>query len=88
MTSIVYPPDTATPGFERENLTKPAETVRLGAGIEPLSPDAVAEAIVRGIERDRLHITAEWQTRLLARLTDLHGPILRRTLRRRLRGRG
>jgi 3-dehydrosphinganine reductase len=85
VTSIVYPPDTCTPGFERENLSKPAETVRLAAGIAALSPDRVADAIVRGIERDRLHITAEWQTRLLARLADLHGPPLRAALRRRLR---
>lgn len=85
VTSIVYPPDTATPGFERENFSKPTETVRLSAGISPLPPDRVADAIVRGIERDRLHITAEWQTRVLARLADLHGPLLRAALRRRLR---
>lgn len=84
VTSIIYPPDTATPGFERENLSKPVETARLAAGTAPLSPDRVAAAIVRGIERDRLHVTAEWQTRVLARIADLHGPILRRTLRRRL----
>lgn len=85
LTSIVYPPDTDTPGFERENLNKPAETVRLSAGIPPLSANRVANAIVRGVERDRLHITAEWQTHVLARLADLHGPLLRATLRRRLR---
>lgn len=84
VTSIVYPPDTATPGFDRENLTKPAETVRMAAGSSPLSPERVADAIVRGIERDRLHVTADWQTRVLARLADLHGPMLRATLRRRL----
>lgn len=85
VTSIVYPPDTDTPGFEQENLTKPPETVRLSSGIPPLAADRVASAIVRGIERDRLHITAEWQTRVLARLADLHGPALRAVLRRRLR---
>lgn len=85
VTSIVYPPDTATPGFEHENLSKPAETVRLSEGIPPLSPDVVADAIARGIERDRLHVTAEWQSRVLARLADLHGPVLRAALRRRLR---
>ncbi|MEX2501462.1 MAG: hypothetical protein WD336_03720, partial [Trueperaceae bacterium] len=83
--SIVYPPDTDTPGFARENLTKPAETVRQSAGMAPVSPDRVARAIVRGIERDRMHVTADWQSRALARLADLHGPMLRATLRRRLR---
>jgi 3-dehydrosphinganine reductase len=85
VTSIVYPPDTETPGFERENRSKPAETVRLSEGIPPLPPERVAEAIVRGIGSDRLHVTAEWQSRVLARLADLHGPLLRAALRRRLR---
>jgi 3-dehydrosphinganine reductase len=86
VTSIVYPADTDTPGFHRENLTKPPETARLSAGIAPVSADQVATAIVHGIERDRLHVTAEWQTRILARLADLHGPPVRAAMRWRLRG--
>lgn len=85
VTSIVYPPDTDTPGFARENLDKPPETARLSAGIPPISSDRVARAIVRGIERDRLHVTAEWQSHVLARLADLHGPAVRAVMRRRLR---
>ncbi len=83
-TSIVYPSDTDTPGFERENLSKPEETARLSAGIPPLPADRVADAILRGIERDQLHVTAEWQSRVLTRLADLHGPLVRAALRRRL----
>lgn len=86
VTSIVFPPDTDTPGFHRENLTKPQETARLSSGIAPVSADRVATAIVRGIERDRLHVTAEWQTRLMAALADLHGPPIRAAMRWRLRG--
>jgi 3-dehydrosphinganine reductase len=86
VTSIVYPPDTDTPGFHRENLTKPPETARLSAGIAPVSADQVANAIVRGIERDRLHVTAEWRSRIIARLADLHGPPIRAAMRWRLRG--
>jgi 3-dehydrosphinganine reductase len=85
VTSIVYPPDTDTPGFHRENLTKPEETARISAGVAPVSAEQVATAIVRGIERDRLHVTAEWQTRIVARLADLHGPLIRTAMRRRLR---
>lgn len=85
VTSIVYPPDTETPGFHRENRTKPAETARLSAGIPPISADRVARAITHGIEHDRLHVTAEWQSRIIARLADLHGPPVRTTMRRRLR---
>ncbi|MEX1163112.1 MAG: SDR family oxidoreductase [Nitriliruptor sp.] len=83
--SIVYPPDTRTPGFEQENRTKPPETVRVSGAIEPVAPEQVAAAIVRGIERDRLTITADRQSAVLARLADLHGPIVRATMRRMLR---
>lgn len=86
VTSVVYPPDTDTPGFHRENLTKPPETARLSAGIAPVSAARVATAIVRGIEHDRLHVAVEWQTRVIARLADLHGPPVRAALRWRLRG--
>jgi 3-dehydrosphinganine reductase len=85
VTSIVYPPDTDTPGFHQENLTKPPETARISAGIAPLPAEQVAEAIVRGIERDRLHVTAEWQGSIIARLADVHGPPLRAAMRWRLR---
>ncbi len=84
VTSIVYPPDTDTPGFRRENLTKPQETVRIAAGTTPVPARRVAAAIVRGIERDRLHVGVEWQTRLIARLADLPGPPVRAVMRRRL----
>jgi 3-dehydrosphinganine reductase len=86
VTSIVYPADTDTPGFHRENLAKPPETARVSAGIAPVSADQVATAIVRGIERDRIHVSAEWQSRIIARLADLHGPPIRAAIRWRLRG--
>jgi len=85
VTSVVYPPDTDTPGFHRENRSKPDETARLSAGIAPISADRVAASIIRGVERNRLHVTAEWQSRLLQRLGDLHGPTVRAALRWRLR---
>jgi 3-dehydrosphinganine reductase len=84
-TSLVYPPDTDTPGFEQENLTKPPETARISEGITPVPATQVADAIVRGIERDRLHVTADWQSRVLTRLADLHGPPLRAMFRRQVR---
>lgn len=85
VTSIVYPPDTDTPGFHRENLSKPAETVHLSAGIAPVSAEQVAASVVHGVERNRMHITAEWQSGLIARSGDLHGPLVRAAMRRRLR---
>ena len=84
--SIAYPPDTRTPGFERENQTKPEETQRISAGIAPVSPDQVATAILEGIRRDRFLITVDPQTAAIARITDLAGPILRTIMRRHVQG--
>lgn len=82
--SIAFPPDTRTPGFERENRTKPAETRRISAGIEPVSPEQVATKILDGIRRNRFIITADRQTAAIARMADLAGPILRTVMRRHM----
>ena len=84
--SIAYPPDTRTPGFERENLTKPIETQRVSGAVKPIAPERMANAIARGIERNRLHITADRQTAAMAALLDLPGPALRAFMRRSARG--
>jgi 3-dehydrosphinganine reductase len=83
--SCVYPPDTKTPGLERENALKPPETERISASIKPRDATTVARAIVRGIERDRLVITADLQTAALARAAGLLGPYVRRTMDRTVR---
>jgi 3-dehydrosphinganine reductase len=83
--SIVYPPDTDTPGFEHENLTKPVETAAISAAIKPVPAQRVASAIVRGVERDRLTITADAQTAVLARAGGLLGPIVRASMARTVR---
>jgi 3-dehydrosphinganine reductase len=83
--SCAYPPDTRTPGFDAENELKPPETVRISAAIKPREAPDVARAIVRGIERDRLVITADAQTAALARAAGLLGPVVRRTMDRQVR---
>jgi 3-dehydrosphinganine reductase len=83
--ACAYPPDTRTPGFDRENELKPPETERISAAIKPREADDVARAIVLGIERDRLVITADFQTAALARASGLLGPYVRRTMDRQVR---
>ncbi len=80
-----YPPDTDTPGLARENLDKPEATARISAGIKVRSPQTVARAIVRGIERDQLVITADAGTAVLARAAGLLGPYLRSSFDRQVR---
>jgi len=49
--SVLCPPDTDTPGFKTENLTKPAETRAISATTKVLSAEAVADALLRGMAR-------------------------------------
>jgi 3-dehydrosphinganine reductase len=83
--SCAYPPDTRTPGYDRENELKPEETARISAAIKPRDPDQIARAIVHGIERDRLVITADFQTAALARAARLWDPYVRFTTDRAVR---
>ncbi len=54
--SVLYPPDTDTPGFEAENVTKPAETHALSANVKLAQPDDVAREFVDGIMQGKFHI--------------------------------
>jgi 3-dehydrosphinganine reductase len=83
--ACAYPPDTDTPGLARENEHKPEATKRISATIKPRSAGAVAEAIVRGIERDRVVITADPQTAALFRAGGLVAPVLNAAFDRKAR---
>lgn len=82
--ACAYPPDTQTPGFDRENESKPAITKRISGGIPPRPAATVAAAIVKGIERNRLVITADPTTAALARAAALLAPVLHPFLDRHL----
>jgi 3-dehydrosphinganine reductase len=82
--ACVYPPDTRTPGFDAENELKPEETTRISAAITPKAAVDVGRAIVRGIEKDSLVITADVQTAALARGAGLLGPYVRWSMDRQV----
>ena len=65
--------------------TKPAATARISASIKARSAGVVARAIVRGIERDRMVITADRSTAMLARMSGVLGPVVRATMDRHVR---
>ncbi len=54
--SVLYPPDTDTPGFERENQTKPPECAMLSQGAGLLKPEQVARVFVKGLLQKRFAI--------------------------------
>ncbi len=47
--SVLFPPDTDTPGFEIENQTKPEETAMMSENIKLMSAEAVGKAFVEGL---------------------------------------
>lgn len=49
--SVLCPPDTDTPGFAMENLTKPPETRAISEGGGLLQPGEVAKALLRGMKK-------------------------------------
>lgn len=83
--SIVYPPDTDTPGFARENLVKPPETRAVSGTIKPVSPEKVATAMLRGIMRNKFSITADPLTAALASGGGVLAPVTRRVMDRQVR---
>lgn len=78
--ACAYPPDTDTPGFARENETKPPETVAVSGSIKLKPPAKVAAKIVRGIEKDHADITADPQTSLLLRGGGVLSPVIGRVM--------
>jgi 3-dehydrosphinganine reductase len=54
--SVLYPPDTDTPGFEEENKTKPEECEIMSESAGLLSPKEVAEEFIEGILKERFEI--------------------------------
>jgi 3-dehydrosphinganine reductase len=76
--SVVYPPDTDTPGYREEVRRRPAATSRAVGTAGLLSADAVARATLAGIERGRFAIAPGLAMHLLQPLHSLVGPLLHR----------
>ncbi|MDF1567110.1 MAG: SDR family oxidoreductase [Spirochaetaceae bacterium] len=62
--SVLCPPDTDTPGFAVENQTKPEETRAISAGAKLMSPENVAESLIRGLRRNRRLIVPGFGNRI------------------------
>lgn len=80
--TVLFPPDTDTPGFAAENLRKPPETAAISARIKPQPADDVARALIRGIERDQRVVTVDAATRTFLRFGGLLDPAVRWSFQR------
>jgi short-subunit dehydrogenase len=65
--SVLYPPDTDTPGFQQENEIKPPECALISEGAKLLSAQEVAEVFVEGILKKQMAIMPG-EARLIWRL--------------------
>lgn len=63
--SVLCPPDTDTPGFEEENMTKPFETNAISEGGGLLLPSEVASDLLKGILKQRFIIIPGYQGKLI-----------------------
>ena len=54
--SVVYPPDTNTPGLIKENETKPQECLMMSEGAKMLEPEEVADVVIEGILKEKFNI--------------------------------
>ena len=70
--SVVFPPDTDTPGLTRENKTKPYETLAAFSS-KVISPDVVAKATINGLRRGQYIILPNFETSLYYKLVFLMG---------------
>lgn len=66
--SVVCPADTDTQALADERMLRPPETERISATVKVIPPEQVAEAIVRGVEKNRYYILPDFQSRLYFRL--------------------
>ncbi len=83
--SCVFPPDTDTPGLATESLTKPEATALISGTIRVRTADQVAHAMIKGIQRNRLLVTADAGGALLLRIGGLLGPYVRWSMDRKVR---
>lgn len=66
--SVLCPPDTDTPGFAAENVTKPEETKEASKGAKLMSPDEVARQLIAGIKKGEKMIIPGFDGKLTWRL--------------------
>lgn len=66
--SVVCPPDTDTPALAHEKTLRPPETDRIAGNIKAIPPESVAEAIVKGVEKNKYYIIPDLTSRLYFRL--------------------
>jgi 3-dehydrosphinganine reductase len=74
--SVVFPPDTDTPQLEYENQFKPLETKALGESAGKMTAEAVARAIIKGINANRFRIFPSGESAFYYRVSSIFNEAL------------
>jgi len=74
--SILFPPDTDTPGFEIENRTKPKETALMSENAKLMTAEDVGKAFVEGLLKNR-YLILPGETALIWRINRLFPRLIR-----------
>ncbi|HQV90860.1 MAG TPA: SDR family oxidoreductase [Phycicoccus sp.] len=83
--SVLFPPDTDTPGFEAENLRKPVECAAVSGTIKVMPATEVARALIDGVRKGRSQITADSMTAALTVAGSTLEPAVRASMTRTIR---
>ncbi|KAL2652216.1 hypothetical protein R1flu_020344 [Riccia fluitans] len=67
--SLIYPPDTRTPGYIEENKTKPELTAKLAESTAAMESDDVAKAALAGIKKGHFSIICNFDGLMLTCVT-------------------
>ncbi len=82
--TLCLPPDTETPMLWREDRLRSPVTARMAAGAPRMTAEAVARALIRGMDRGRFLVLPSLSVRLMWWLAPLLLPVLQRRQRRLL----
>eukprot|EP00249_Psilotum_nudum_P012534 c23841_g1_i1 orf=104-1228(+) len=67
--SVIYPPDTYTPGFLKENESKPEITKVLSSSSSPMDAIDVARKCLRGIKAGRFNVSCNFDGFMLSTIS-------------------
>ena len=79
--SVLCPPDTQTPGFEKENKTKPYESKKISKGAKLMHPNDVAKKFLKKLKKRKFLITCNFESALYYRLHALLPGLVRFVMR-------
>lgn len=80
--SVLCPPNTKTPGLEKENEFKPKEVLATEEKAQVLEPEEVAEYTLRALKKEKFMIIPTFESRLALYLKRFSPAVLRSFVRR------